>query len=221
MFGACDVFACRDQGRSCATPRMRWIGGPRAGGTAGFVRLIENCSVCSTAFAVSTCKAEAGDRRSRDPVITVRSSPDLKLNLEFGPNSNNSISMPNPIRNFRVWLSRPWSPAQSARVLAFGPPLPPAVRSAPPLRPPRAHTSYGIRNATTVPGCRVRSGREGGARREPVECGVSSRPAGVPRPRTTIFYYSSLYCCKSNLSSLATDSTSASAASHRKRGASM
>jgi len=206
MFGACDVFACRDQGRSCATPRMRWIGGPRAGGTAGFVRLIENCSVCSTAFAVSTCNQCKAEGRSRDPYVA---------RFRF------RCQLPNPIRNFRVWLSRPWSPAQSARVLAFGPPLPPAVRSAPPLRPPRAHTSYGIRNATTVPGCRVRSGREGGARREPVECGVSSRPAGVPRPRTTIFYYSSLYCCKSNLSSLATDSTSASAASHRKRGASM
>jgi hypothetical protein len=129
---------------------MRWIGGPRAGGTAGFVRLIENCSVCSTAFAVSTCnqcKAWKGD-----PAIPTRR-----------PN----FSMPNPIvRNFRVWLSRPWSPAQSARVLAFGPPLPPAVRSAPPLRPPRAHTSYGIRNATTVPGCRAsapagRAGRGG------------------------------------------------------------
>lgn len=126
MFGACDVFACRDQGRSCATPRMRWIGGPRAGGTAGFVRLIENCSVCSTAFAVSTCNQCKAEGRSRHPAIPTR-----------------AISMPNPIRNFRVWLSRPWSPAQSARVLAFGPPLPPAVRSAPPLRPPRAHTSLG------------------------------------------------------------------------------
>lgn len=97
-----------------------------------------------------------------------------------------------------------------------------ARRSRGPIRAaaPRAHIER--YETHSVPGCRVRSGREGGARREPVECGGSRLGQRAwPRPRTTIFYYSSLYCCKSNLSSLATDSTSASAASHRKRGASM
>lgn len=188
---------CLRAGRSRAILRARRAADEMDRGTCRrhrrFVRFIENCSVCSTAFAVSTCKGRA------------------------------IATCPNLCKSDRLGVAdRPDRPRRRAP-RRFGPrTVTVARRSRGPIRAaaPCAHI---VRYEThSVPGCRVRSGREGGARREPVECGGSRLgPRAWPRPRTTIFYYSSLYCCKSNLSSLATDSTSASAASHRKRGASM